>query len=420
MSIITVPFSWLLTLFYDTFQNYGLSIILFALLVNLILTPFMAKSKKSMLYTTRLQPRLKELEKRHSGNQQKYQQEVSKLYKEEGVNPMSGCLWAILPLLILIPLYSVIRQPMTTMMGMAQEQIDLVQSTLEGLGLLDAESMSNRTKMYLEILMTQLSHENYDAVHSVVSAVKDIDYSFLGLNLGSLPQLMFWNAEGFSGSNWWPSVGLFLIPVISAGSSWLTSKVSMAMNPPAGNDAQSQQMASTNKMMQIFMPLMMLWFTFTVPAAMGVYWIANGVFGLIRDVILTKYYRKKLFEDDEEWKERERRREREEAELERKREAAERRRATGEILENKNVSKKKLQAAEKQKAEEMKAAAIAADRAARREKLGIGETEVPPSQVGNRRYARGRAYDPDRFGKQEEVPAEAETVEQEESQESTL
>lgn len=420
MSIITVPFSWLLTLFYDTFQNYGLSIILFALLVNLILTPFMAKSKKSMMYTTRLQPRLKELERRHSGNPQKYQQEVSKLYKEEGVNPMSGCLWAFLPLLILIPLYSVIRQPMTTMMGLAQDQVDLVQATLENMGLLDVDGLSNRTKMYVEIIMTQLTHENFDAIHSVVDAVKDIDYSFLGLNLGSQPQLTFWNMEGFSSANWWPSVGLFLIPFVSALSSWLTSKVSMAMNPPAGNDAQSQQMASTNKMMQIFMPLMMLWFTFTVPAAMGVYWIANGVFGLIRDVILTKYYKKKLFEDDEDWKERERRREQEEAEQERRREAAERRKATGEILENKNTSKKKLQTAEKQKAEEMKAAAIAADRAARRERLGIEEKEIPASQVGNRRYARGRAYDPDRFSRQEETPAESEATETEESQESTL
>lgn len=420
MSIITVPFSWLLTLFYDTFQNYGLSVILFALLVNVILMPFMAKSKKSMMRQTRIQPRIKELEKRHSGNPQKYQQEVSKLMKEEGINPMSGCLWAFLPLLILIPLYSVIRQPMTTMMNLTEDQIKLVQTTLENMGLLDVEALGARSKMYLEITMTQLSHENIDAIRAVVPAVMDIDYSFLNINLGAQPQLMFWNAEGFSSANWWPAVGLFLIPVVSALSSWLTSKVAMATNPATGTDPQSQQMASTNKMMQVFMPLMMLWFTFTVPAAMGVYWIANGVFGMIRDLILTKYYKKKLYEDDVEWRERERQRELKEAEQERRREEAERRKAAGEILENKNTSKKKLQTAEKQKAEEMKAAAIAADRAARRERLGIEEKEVPASQVGNRRYARGRAYDPDRFGRQEEISGESEVTETEESQESTL
>lgn len=417
MSIITVPFSWLLTLFYDTFQSYGISIILFALVVNLILTPFMAKSKKSMIRQTRLQPRLKELEARHSGNPQKYQEEVSKLYKEEGINPMSGCLWSFVPMLLLIPLYSVIRQPLTTMMGLAQDQVTLVQTTLENMGLLNLEELSSRAKMYVEIAMAQLCHENFDVMSGVVPGLKDISYSFLGLNLGSTPQLAFWKADGFSSSNWWPSVGLFLIPFVSAGLSFLSMKVSMAMNPSSGTEEQNQQMAATNKTMQIFMPLMSVWICFAMPAAMGIYWIANSVFGMIRDVILTKIYRKKLLEDDAEWLERERRRE---EELDRRRKETERKKAEGSTTVNKNTSKKKLQTAEKQKSEELKAAAIAADRAERRERLGIGESEIPASQVGSRRYARGRAYDPDRFGKQEEVPPVTDGDESEESQESTL
>ena len=134
-----------------------------------------------------------------------------------------------------------------------------------------------------------------------------------------------------------------------------------------------------------------------MPAAMGIYWIANSVFGMIRDWVLTKYYTKKMLVDDVEWLEREKRREAEEAEYERKRVEAERRKAAGIIEDNKNTSKKKQKAAEKQKKEELKAAAIAADKAERRERLGVQEAEIPASQVGNRRYARGRAYDPDRF-----------------------
>ena len=168
-------------------------------------------------------------------------------------------------------------------------------------------------------------------------------------------------------------------------------------------------MAATNKTMEIFMPLMSVWICFAMPAAMGVYWIANSVFGIARDFILTKIYRKKLLEEDTEWLERERKRE---EELEKKRKETERRKAEGTTTVNKNTSKKKLQAAEKQKSDELKAAAIAADRAERRERLGIEEAEVPASQVGGRRYARGRAYEPDRFGKQEEQPT-AETPEAE-------
>ena len=139
-----------------------------------------------------------------------------------------------------------------------------------------------------------------------------------------------------------------------------------------------------------------------MPASMGIYWIANSVFGMIRDWALTKYYTKKMLVDDVEWLEREKRREAEEAEYERKRVEAERRKAAGVIEDNKNTSKKKKQAIEKQKREEMRAAAIAAERAERRERLGIPENEVSPSQVGNRRYARGRAYDPDRFTREAE------------------
>lgn len=399
MSIITGPFSWLLLKFYDVFQNYGISIILFALIVNLIMTPFMAKSKKSMMRTTRLQPRLKELEARHSGNPQKYQEEVSKLYKEENINPMSGCLWSFIPLLILIPLYSVIREPLSTMMGLAAEQVEQIKTTLESMGLLNVAELSARDSAYIEIILTQLSHQNFSAVSAVVPELRDISYSFLGLNLGVNPQVFFWNSEEFLAGNQWGALGLFLIPFISALMSWLSMKISTAMNPSTSTSAQNDQMQATNKTMQIMMPLMSLWICFSMPAAMGVYWIANSVFGILRDVILTTVIKKQMAEEDKDWLEREKQRE---EELERRRLETERRKAEGTTTVNKNTSKKKLQAAEKQKSEELKAAAIAADRATRRERLGIEENESPASQVGNRRYARGRAYDPDRFGKQAE------------------
>ncbi|MBO6017172.1 MAG: hypothetical protein J6P42_03965, partial [Oscillospiraceae bacterium] len=72
-------------------------------------------------------------------------------------------------------------------------------------------------------------------------------------------------------------------------------------------------------------------------------------------------------------------------------------RAEGKTEKNVNTSKKKIQANEKQKNDERKAALERAERAERRERLGVKEAEKPASQVGNRRYARGRAYVPDRF-----------------------
>ena len=74
--------------FYNITGSYGLSLILFTFLVNLVLAPFMAKSKKSMMRSTRMQPKIQELQRRHEGNPQKLNAEMQKLYREEGVNPM--------------------------------------------------------------------------------------------------------------------------------------------------------------------------------------------------------------------------------------------------------------------------------------------------------------------------------------------
>lgn len=119
MSWITAPFAWLLKALYELTGSYGWAVILFGVVVNLILLPFMAKSKKSMMRTSRLQPRIAELQRRHEGNQQKLNEEMAKLYREEKINPMSGCLWSLIPFPILIALYSVIRQPLTKMMSLS-------------------------------------------------------------------------------------------------------------------------------------------------------------------------------------------------------------------------------------------------------------------------------------------------------------
>ena len=121
---ITKPFGWLLMFLYELVNNYGLAVILFALVVKVVLLPFQMKSKRSMMRTSRLQPKLKELEKKHGANKQKYNEEVAKLYKEEGVNPMSGCLWSLIPFPIIIALFSAIRNPLTIMMGVPKALLD--------------------------------------------------------------------------------------------------------------------------------------------------------------------------------------------------------------------------------------------------------------------------------------------------------
>ena len=398
-STITKPFAWLMIKLYELTGSYGLSIILFALAVNLILTPFMAKSKKSMMRSTRLQPKIQELQRRHEGNQQKLNAEMQKLYREEGVNPMSGCLWSLIPFPILIALYSVIRQPLTRMMFVSSEFVTTLQNFFVEQGLYTIPTA--RASAYSEIALTRLVHDNWDLVQTGLAGqidpnLIDIDFSFLGLNLGDVPQWNFFmNTDWSKPSVWGPALGLFLIPFLSAFLSWVSMKISTAINPPT---AQNDQSAATMKSMNLMMPLMSIWICFVMPAAMGVYWIANSVFGIIRDYILTKIFKKQLDIEDAEKKAA---RDAREWELEKQKEETERLRAEGKTEKNSNTSKKKIQAQDKQKSDERKAALERAERAERRERLGVKETEKPASQVGNRRYARGRAYVPDRYSNPE-------------------
>ena len=94
---ICVPFAWLVRLFYNLTNSYGVALILFTLVIKLIMLPFQMKSKKSMMRMSRVSGQMQELQKRYAKNQAKLQEEMQKLYEEEGVNPMSGCLWSFLP-----------------------------------------------------------------------------------------------------------------------------------------------------------------------------------------------------------------------------------------------------------------------------------------------------------------------------------
>ena len=126
--IICIPFAWLVRLFYNLTGSYGLAIILFTLMVKLIMLPFQMKSKKSMMRMTRMNGKMQEIQNKYANNQMKMNEEMQKLYADEGVNPMSGCLWSFLPFPVLLALYSIIRQPITHFMMLSQ---DVVQKMVE-------------------------------------------------------------------------------------------------------------------------------------------------------------------------------------------------------------------------------------------------------------------------------------------------
>ena len=392
----------LLLCFCNTFGKYGWAILTFGLIVKLIMLPFQMKSKKSMMRTSTLTARVKELEKKYKGNQQKYQEEVSKLYRNAGVNPMSGCLWTLIPFPIIIILYRVVQRPLTNMMGLAEQEITRLTELLTDLGYYTAGTGRNAS-FYSELGIADALHGHFSeivansAVADFADKLKSIDFNFFGLNLSATPRLNFL-ADGFT----WAAFALFLIPFVSAGVSYLQMILAQK-----GQPAADPQTAQTSKTMNLMMPLMSVWICFSMPAMMGLYWIEQSVLAIVQESILNKIYKRQVDAEMSEFLAAERAKE---EEIERKRAETERLRAEGKTQVNTNTSKKRLAAAERNAEEQRQAAARAAERAAK----GMTE-EIPASQVGTRRYARGRAYDPDRYADEAaETAAPAETAQENE------
>lgn len=364
MGIILKPFAWLLLFFYNFFSSYGIALILFALVVKLILFPLSLKGKKSMIKMNLLSGKMQQLQKQYGKDRERYNMEVQKLYEREKVNPMGGCLWSFLPLAILIPLYYIIREPLTYLMELSKDSVAKV-AEITGIA---------NTGAYPQIAMAEAL--NKDGVLSQVqSALGDagshlfnLDFHFLGINLAEIPKWNFWDG-GLS----WGSVGLFLLPLVSVCMSLLSMQISLKTNQMNRNQPQDDATAKTNRTMMIVMPLMSLWIGFTVPAGLSIYWIAQYFFSIFQELLCGKLLKKDYeaaqaaaAQRELEEKEEEKRR-KEEARLERQRRLEE---------EKKNRGKKKP------KKEENAGPAINKD----------------DSRIGIRAYARGRAYDPNRFG----------------------
>lgn len=382
---------WVLKELYLLVGNYGLALILLAILVKLILLPMAVKAKKSSMKMARLTPRMKELERRYGANKTRYQQAVMELYRDEGVSTTGGCLWSLIPMLILLPLFYTIRAPLTYMMGLSADSISTLRTTLEGMGLVIQDGY------YSEITIASHIHDNFAAMQAVVPNVIDINFDFLGISLSQIPTFKFW-ANGIT----WASVGLFLIPLISGGaqflSIWLTQKlnnsVAVDANGMRTGDKAAQEAnpaAQSMKYMTIVMPLMSVYIGFVVPAGIGIYWIIQALFTLAQEFFLTRRYRKSYDEEDAIKQEAFLKKLAEEDERERRR--AERRAQNPDGQQDPNTSKKKLKT--QQKSQD---AAAAAEYAASQQPEGAADpADKHFSGDPERPNSRGRAYKADRY-----------------------
>ncbi|MBR2484617.1 MAG: membrane protein insertase YidC [Oscillospiraceae bacterium] len=362
--LICIPFAALLRLFNSVTQSYGLSLVLFTIVTKLVMLPFQLKSKKSMVRMNRLQPRMQEIQKMYAKNPQKQNEEIQKLYQEAGASPMGGCLWSFLPMFIIIPLYSIIRMPITRFMMLGEEVVEQARTALSGAGV-ELLMQSGTKQAYAQIELVEKISNHLPEFAQTVEGWVTMDYNFLGLNLGSNAAAAF--KQLFSGGFNWANLGLVLLPLACAGVSLLQSLISM----------KGQPSNPTAKSMMLTMPLMSIWICWSFPAAMGIYWLVQSLLFCVQESVFGKYYTKKLEEEEEE--------------AEKKREAARKYRQEANRQLQQEQAKHQAER-EKQREKELKAKKAA--EASNKKKNPTSEA----GRVGDRPYARGRSFSEDHYG----------------------
>ena len=281
--------------------NYVVALFLFAIIVEILLLPLSIKQQKNSIRQAKLRPKEMAIRKKYAGRndqatQQKVTMEIQELYQRENFNPMGGCLPLLIQFPIIIILYNVVVNPMRHLLGMTNEMIQTIQSYLTtavvdgGLGL----ELTGKSTGTIELLsrIKELGIGAFDGLTSFTHTINGTthlgsdahtvlveafekglpDFNFLGLNLGAIPKITE------------PSL-LWLIPALTFVVYYASMKITrkFTYQPTTADD---QQVACSNKIMDFSMPAMSVYFTFIMPAAIGVYWIFKSVLTTIKQIAL--------------------------------------------------------------------------------------------------------------------------------------
>jgi YidC/Oxa1 family membrane protein insertase len=241
--VFTQPIFNALMLLYHLFGDLGVSIIVLTIALRLILFPLTLKQLQSTKATQQLQPRMAEIRKKYANDQQMQAKAMQELYREYGINPLAGCLPLLIQMPILYGLFYALR------------------------AVLDDASRGNN-----------------------LAALNGFIYPFLP-HFSQFPNInLTWFT--FINHSWYFSLGsadpTHILPILAALATFVQMRMSMArqnqnQNAPKANDAMSQQM----RMMQYLMPAITLFFGWSFPAGLALYWTTSSIFGMVQQYFVT-------------------------------------------------------------------------------------------------------------------------------------
>ena len=202
-------FGYLLEFLYNIFNNYGLAIIIFSVLVKLILIPITIKQQKSMKATNKIQEELKSIQFKYKGDQERQNQEMMALYKREKISPFSGCLSSIIQILLIFSVFYMVRSPLTFM---KKVDTDIIK---------DYESRLETKTNYPEVQIIKEFGNEDEKIY--------LNMNFLGLDLSSVPTANYKNFTNF------------IIPGLYVISSVFSTKLTMAATKKKKNKEEKEE-----------------------------------------------------------------------------------------------------------------------------------------------------------------------------------
>ena len=286
--IINVPLGFIIKLSYQLTQNYALALFLFAVVLQVLLVPFGIKMQKNTVKQARLRPKEMAIRKKYAGRtdqatQQKLNNEIMDLYQRENFNPMGGCLPMLIQLPILFSLYNVVVSPLKYICGFGEDVVKAIQAKVYELmsaaEITGFEAFAPEAKVReidLITKMRELGLENFvDGNGEAITDELLPNFVVLGgMDLSQVPS--------FNNFNLLLLIPLFTL-IVTLGSSWIMKKFTYNPNPDAKPDASM-------RMMQWSMPLLSVYISFTIAAAIGLYWIFRNILSVVEKIILSKLY----------------------------------------------------------------------------------------------------------------------------------
>lgn len=281
-------FGYLLQFLYTLVNNYGLAIILFTLIIKVILLPLSIKQQRTTHKSAELQEKMKTIQFKYKNDPEKMNQEMMNLYKSENMNPFSGCLTAIVQMILLLSIFYLVKSPLTFMEKIPEENINTYVQQLKDEG----KTVSN---VYPEIdLIREASWLKEKNQEDETVERLNIQMNFFGLDLSKIPQQ---NMTDYT---------VYIIPLLYILSSFISIRMTTAMQQnkdketkiegTTGKELTSEEennemdtVMQTNKMMSWMMPIMSISIAFVAPLGLALYWLISNILMIIERLLLNKF-----------------------------------------------------------------------------------------------------------------------------------